>query len=442
MRLRINRKLEQNLTAMQLKFDGILKSRKTLSLLSKTPSLAGKGKGWGEGEKGMILVLVLTFLAIISLLGATAVIVTTTDIKIGGIYKASVQAFYDANAGVNYAIARIEDGLANNTLALAGSSVTVNYTAPADFYFDNITTLTQVGATNKYSFQATGHSGNASSTIQVVIARDSLFQYGAFGEKELDLEKGGAVYSYDSSVTPNPMPADSTDEADVSSNEKVYVDKDTYIDGDVELGDDGAGTEAVYTASGTPTIIGDIVDVDRVDPDPLGAIGGDLANDFKTYSTNNNNASAKPPIDGNAISLDKDDTMTFTAGNYYLTSIKLKKNSTLVIDTTDGPVNIYLTGDAKFDAKKGSSIETTGNPTGLTIYSDSTKKIDFKDTAFKGTIYAPYADIDVNGAVVYGMIWAKKVDIKDSGEVYFDTALKDKWLADTVSIVSWREILN
>ncbi|MBC8461660.1 MAG: pilus assembly PilX N-terminal domain-containing protein [Deltaproteobacteria bacterium] len=394
-----------------------------------------------KNENGMILVLVLSFLAILSLLGATAVIVTTTDIKIGGNYKASVQAFYDADAGVNYAIARIEDGLANNTLALVGSSVTVNYTAPAGFYFDNITTLTQVGATNKYSFQVTGHSGNASSTIELVFVRDSLFQYGAFGNEQIDINSNGAVYSYDSRVTPNPKPEDSTGEGDVGSNEKVHVHKDTYIDGDVGLGDDGAGTEAVYKESGTPTITGDIDDVDRVDPDPLGAIGGDLANDFKKYSTNNNNASAKPPIDGNTINLDKNNTMTLKAGNYYLTSIKLNNGSTLNIDTTDGPVNIYLSGDAEFDAKKGSSIKNTGNPTDLTMYSDSKKKIDFTHcTAFKGAIYAPYADIDVNDA--YGMIWAKKVDIKESGVVYFDTALKDKWRADTVSIVSWREILN
>jgi len=395
-----------------------------------------------KNENGMILVLVLSLLAIISLLGATAVIVTTTDIKIAGNYRDSVQAFYDADAGVNYAIAKIEDGIVNNTLDLAGNSVNVKYTAPSDFYFDNITTLTQVEATNKYSFQVTGHSGNANSTIQVVIARDSLFQYGAFGEKELNLQKGGAVYSYDSSVTPNPKPEDSTGEADVSSNEKVHVHKDTYIDGDVGLGNDAAGTEAVYKESGTPTMPPDnIVDVDRVDPDPLGAIDGDLAIDFETYSTNNDNADAG--ITGNAISLGNKESLTLTAGNYYLTSIKLENGSTLNIDASAGPVNIYLTGDAEFDAKKGSSIKNTGNPTDLTIYSDSKKKIDFTHcTGFKGAIYAPYADIDVNDA--YGMIWAEKVDINKSGVVYFDTALKDKdkWLADTVSIVSWREILN
>ena len=402
-----------------------------------------------NNEKGFVLPLGLIFLAIIALLGTTAVIVTTTDIKIGSNYKLSQQAFYAAEAGGQYVIAMIEDDLANDPpLVLSGSSIDVNYSAPASFSFDTITALTQVGATSNYSFQVTGHSGNANSTIEMVIVRDSTFQYGAFGDKQLDLKKEGAVYSYDSRVTPNPTPADSTGEADVGSNEEVHVHKDTYIDGDVGLGNDDDGNEAVYKESGTPTITSDTEDVDRVDPDPLGAIGGDLADDFVFYSDSANNYNASAGITDNEISLDNGESLTLPPGNYYLTSIELKKGSILNISATGSDtVNIYLTGedgDAKFDAKKDSSFNIDGNPPNFTIFSDSTKKIDFKHgTTFKGTIYAPYADIDVkHSADIYGMIWAKKLDIKNSGELYFDTALKDKWLDDTVRIVSWKEVLN
>ena len=46
-----------------------------------------------RNEKGMVLPLGLMFLAIIALLGSTAVIVTTTDLKIGSNYRANEQAF-------------------------------------------------------------------------------------------------------------------------------------------------------------------------------------------------------------------------------------------------------------------------------------------------------------------------------------------------------------
>ena len=346
-----------------------------------------------SNEKGFVLPLGLMFLAIISILGTSAVTVTTTDLKIGSNYKRNVQAFYDAEAGSQYAIAMIEDGLANDTLALSGSSLTVNYIPPTGFSFDTITALTQVGATSNYSFQVTGHSGNANNTIEVAIARDPTFEYGAFGDKKLDMKSNGSVYSYDSSVITNPVPADSTGEGDVGSNGEVIVYNDTFIDGNVGLGNDDAGTEAVYTATGVPIVNGENADVPRVDPDPLGINSGGVY-DPSTYSASNDNAGADPPIVGNAISLGNGDILTLTAGNYYLTSIELKAGSTLSIDASGGAVNIYLTG--ALEAKNGSSINLTGDPPDFTIFSNSEDNIDFKHgSAFRGTLYAPYSSVVV-----------------------------------------------
>ncbi|MEA3428734.1 MAG: pilus assembly PilX N-terminal domain-containing protein [Thermodesulfobacteriota bacterium] len=60
-----------------------------------------------KNEKGFVLPLGLMFLAIIAILGTTAVIVTTTDLKIGSNYRASEQAFYAAEAGLEEARARL-----------------------------------------------------------------------------------------------------------------------------------------------------------------------------------------------------------------------------------------------------------------------------------------------------------------------------------------------
>jgi hypothetical protein len=66
-----------------------------------------------KNEKGMVLPLGLMFLAIIAILGTTAVIVTTTDIKIGSNYRAGEQAFYAAEAGIEEARARLRSNAAN-----------------------------------------------------------------------------------------------------------------------------------------------------------------------------------------------------------------------------------------------------------------------------------------------------------------------------------------
>lgn len=60
-----------------------------------------------NNEKGMVLQTALIFLTIIALLGSTAVMVTTTDIKIGANHKINQQAFFAAEAGIAEARARL-----------------------------------------------------------------------------------------------------------------------------------------------------------------------------------------------------------------------------------------------------------------------------------------------------------------------------------------------
>lgn len=393
-----------------------------------------------HNEHGAVLVTSLIFIAILAVVGTSAYMTSSNELKISSNYRAARQAFYDADAGVNYAIARIEDDLTNGTLTLTIDEETVNYPAPTGFSFDTITTLTKQTGTNNYSFQSTGHSGNARCTIEVLFVRDPALEFGVFGEEEVDLKQNGHVYSYDSSETPNPTPGDSTGEGDVGSNEEVIVHNNTQIDGNVGLGEDGAGTEAVFTQTGIPDIAGDVVDVDRVDIDPLGAIGGSLANDFVTYSTSNDNAQAVPAIVGNVIDLGNGESMTLGKGDYYLTEINLHAGATLEIDASAGPVNIYLHGP--LDAKNGSAINLNGNPPDFTIYCDTTDSFVFKHgSLFKGSIYAPYGHIEMkNSSDVYGMLWGNTVGIKNTGEFFFDSALLEKWPSDTVSIVSWREV--
>ncbi len=58
-------------------------------------------------ENGMIIAIGLLFLAIIALVSSTAMLVTTSDMKYGGNFKARVQASYFSEAGVNEALFRM-----------------------------------------------------------------------------------------------------------------------------------------------------------------------------------------------------------------------------------------------------------------------------------------------------------------------------------------------
>jgi hypothetical protein len=91
-----------------------------------------------NNEKGMVLPLGLMFLAIIAILGTTAVIITTTDLKIGTNYKLSQQAFYAAEAGTSRAMSKIEDFIFGGMGALSDTDVKVDprsssYTATYEY---------------------------------------------------------------------------------------------------------------------------------------------------------------------------------------------------------------------------------------------------------------------------------------------------------------------
>lgn len=64
-------------------------------------------------ERGAILVVALAFLVVLSLLGTTAVITTTTDMKIGANYRAYEQAFYEAEGGVEEVRGRMRNNSPN-----------------------------------------------------------------------------------------------------------------------------------------------------------------------------------------------------------------------------------------------------------------------------------------------------------------------------------------
>ena len=67
-------------------------------------------------ESGAVLVIGLMFIAILGLLGSTAVVLTTTDMKIGANYRAGVQAFNAGQAGLEEARQRLK-----------GTSSTLNF---------------------------------------------------------------------------------------------------------------------------------------------------------------------------------------------------------------------------------------------------------------------------------------------------------------------------
>jgi len=427
-----------------------------------------------ENDRGAALVIALLFLAIVALAGSTAVILTTTDMQIGANYKASTEAFHNADAGVNYALAKMEAGLKASPATFnmptvigdptdpsdSNSVPLAAFTAPSGFGFSYQDPGLTMLATNLYTFTTDGTgTNNSTATITVTFKKESAITYAAFGDKKLDTKNGGTTLSYNSGSSdpthnnPSGPSFQSTHEADVGSNDWLVTHNGAMIDGSGVLGEKPDGSATTNSIHGGTTFNDTYnttpVNAGRIDPDPLGVnSGGEY--DPTTYSgagDNDNLTHADPLIAGNSISTNSSVKLTGKAGgsNFYLTSVELKNGAFLTIDTTLGEVNIFLTGP--FDAKNGSSIVLTPNPldtTKFSIFSNSTSKIDLKHSStFAGLIYAPYAPIDVkNSAAAYGAIWGSNVDIKNSGTLYFDSALRDKFLSNKLTKTTWQHVQN
>ncbi len=134
-----------------------------------------------NNEKGFILPLGLIFLAIIALLGTTAVMVTTTDLKIGTNYKTAKQAFYAAEAGINAAISKIEDFIFGATESLFDTDVKVDPTSSSYMATYNYQAMKKSGPLKPkagyevgvwagvgFDLAATGESGTAQSQIEML----------------------------------------------------------------------------------------------------------------------------------------------------------------------------------------------------------------------------------------------------------------------------------
>ncbi|MBN1932208.1 MAG: pilus assembly PilX N-terminal domain-containing protein [Desulfobacterales bacterium] len=422
-------------------------------------------------QDGSAMVIALMMMALLSIIGINAVTISSTEQQISVNAETQKMAFYDADSGVQYTLGSIENALENgvpNVLPTSiGSSVAYTYGTPAGFFF-NISNISMTGS-NVYSFTSTGNSGNAHIDAQAVISvtfrkgATNPIEFAAFGDEKLDTKNGGTTQSYDSSSAdptkndPSHPSFQSTHEADVGSNDWLVTHNGAMIDGDGVFGEQDDGSATQDGIHGGTIFYGTAgVDAGRIDPDPLGINSGGVY-DPTTYSASNDNATHATIngafIAGDTISTSNGDNVTLTGkvggSNFYFTSVELKNNVTLVINTTLGPVNIFLDGGGAttgtiFDAKNSSITNTSGNPTDFSIYSNSAQKIDFKHgSEFRGFVYAPLGDIDMkNSSAVYGALWGKTVDIKNSGTLYYDAALSDKYIVTTndVSLLSWEEV--
>ncbi len=445
-----------------------------------------------HNQQGLALVMALMFIAVLTIMGSTAVTMKSTDLLLGGAFQASQAAFHNADSGVNYVASQISSLVLDDQLKLDGTTTTESHAFknPSDFEFsiDRRDTFQRIASTRKYLLQVTGRSRPRSpikSTIEVVLQRRLALEYGLFSDGRLDLPARGAVYSYDSRPLRGRNPTASTGIVEIGSNGVITAQASHLplnIDGNIVLGESTDGTEAEFTfRESSPDVPPPPVKITTGDDHQLHLLPGE-AIDADPLDVESMVSQAQKRLqlqnDNDRFGLGNyilNDSMYLREGDYYLKEIKIGERKFLKLDArradiniyaesitiegdaklkivTDrgvGKVNIYLSGAASFGTKAAPTqprFQVSGDATTFRIFSASSEPIDFYTQGdFKGLIYAPRAPVTIQNASAkgYGLLWSQALRLANddaSYEFYTDTALQESFLARDVELLSWKEL--
>ena len=391
-----------------------------------------------SGKDGFILVTAMVVLGLLAFLGTTLYTISKPEVESAMYHSRERAAFYQAEAGVRYVMSQINHDLGAGIMALTNDVVEVAYVAPENYSFEPVNAITKIADGKASYFVVTGVCENARCVVEATVERPHLmFGTGIFGDEVVRMQPNGEVYSYSSAETPLPTPADSTGEANIGSNEEIIMQNHNVVDGVIMLGEDLSGSSPLPPAGY------DSVEVGRIDPDPLGAVDGALAEGFAYYSVPGNNDNAIAPcIKNNEISTKPKDIITLNSGVYYLEDINLAAKSTLnVLGTADDPVVIYLHGALRIQPNSDINV-ISGLPANLFIFCDTTDEMRIQpNNNFAAFLYAPYGDILMQpNNDLKGVFWANDVRCQPNNDIYLDVSLLDRFLAARVRLVQWRII--
>jgi hypothetical protein len=392
-------------------------------------------------------------------IGIFAINMTIVNLDIAANLKASKQALYLAEAGIQHARIFLQQPQNNwNTYA---------YTTPTDLILAGNSAATPLSTIGTYTVtsqdaggearrvQSTGNTGSkAEAVIETLMVRSSFpFDSGAFGKDVLTIGSGGRTDSYNS-ATPCPPGADAGycvasqgpgNRGDVGSNGNISLDSGAQVNGNATAG----GTVTLDTGSlvtGTST---------------NGAPPRDLPPVDATYRTPNSNLTGitiiNPGPGGDTrydpvthdLQLGANAKVQLSGGTYYFRNLTLDEAAKLVIT---GDATVYLTGvfttatasQANVDSSPASKFNLASR---LVIYSSCTTGTPYcvdvdGGSGFSGAVYAPNGAIRTDhGGNVYGSLIGGSISNDSGTNFHYDEALGN--LASPfgdIKIVSWRQL--
>jgi hypothetical protein len=380
--------------------------------------------GQWNNETGAAMFVAMALLVMISLLGLSAVQMTSTDMSITENFQQDTRSFYVAEGGVEHAYGILRDtaswrtGLSNQSVGGGMYNVTITDEATQPALLDTLV------------FVSSSERSGARSTIEVKFAPTRPFRWAAFADDHMDLNGGTYTDSYDSdsgtyaaTMLLEGGDVGSNGYVDISGTADINGDAGTASAGDLSIG--GAGVVSGDTTTTAPMQVFDPVTVADIDyAEANNTAPGGLSG---TYNFNAGNKSLR---------VNPGNTLTLADGMYYFSSMDISGDIVIPAGST---VKIYIDGDIQVQSM--AKINVAGIPIQCQIYSRGSLIRINGGAEIRSVVYAPDTEIRLTGGGdLYGAYVGNVATDNGGSNFHYDRSLGDFELEKHYSKVAWREM--
>jgi hypothetical protein len=294
----------------------------------------------------------------------------------------------------------------------------------------------------RISLVSYGRDDRAQMGVELVVQQtpQGFFRWAAFGDESMHMDSNSRADSYDSelgtyvsqAVNGSGSNQYANDEGDVGSNANVTMDSNNQVWGDAHPGPSGtlAGAHP-ENVTGSTTPNASTIDLPAIVVPAIALPGTPLTVASNTTLVSGSYKYTNLIVNGTKT-LTINGPATIVCDNF-----KLKSNSHIVVNATNGPVEFFVIDD--FVLNSNTSIASTSSrplDVAFNLLSDNILDpgvdvvfdedlVDFDSGAqLYGTIYAPSAEITVDSNFeLFGSLVARRVDLDSQCRIHFDEQL-------------------
>ena len=272
-------------------------------------------------------------------------------------------------------------------------------------------------------------AGRAALQQLVFEYSDPLFTTALFSNRGMSIESQAMVDSFDSAFGPYSAQLAALGGSHIDSGAVVASNGDISVDSSVEIwGDVHAGTDSSLTVRSSGNVAGTTENLSSYRP--LAEVDEPLVPKILNWTVPNTRTLKSGVYGFNRLDIDTGGKLTVEGpATLVMTDFRLRSNSELVLDTTNGPIQLYVSG--KVDLNSNSTIVTpTQAADQVTLYltgSSSQKATLNSNSKFYGLIYGPKATVDIRSNFeVFGSVVADELIVNSNTKVHFDEQLRNK----------------